>query len=252
MRGCLEEAWSERSGPTNRNRIRGGAFRGERAHDREAPATKGRRRRSGGRAPKADVLTWGDLALRLKGRPRRKAEREVSRGHSIPPEAGEGLNGRETPPEGGGPCVSMGDGLRRPGNWSCRSGDRVKPGAQDGARNPRRRRMETRARAQCTRDLNLPNRRLRTRMSGGVGGERRRFCRRPLSRSCRCGAHAAPAASCPPRAAPAFSEATAAPGGRAQHRCGLCSGRCPHRPAGQGPGLASAGGPCIGRWAAGS
>jgi hypothetical protein len=35
------------------------------------------------------TLTWGDLALRLKGR-RREAEREVSRGRSSDVEAGQG------------------------------------------------------------------------------------------------------------------------------------------------------------------
>jgi hypothetical protein len=64
-----------------KNRIGGGAGRGERAKDREAPMTKGRRRKPGGRAVKDSVLTWGDLASCPKGR-RRKAEREVSRGRS--------------------------------------------------------------------------------------------------------------------------------------------------------------------------
>jgi hypothetical protein len=54
-------------GPTNRNRIQGGAEQGERATDREALVTKARRRRSGGRAAKVDDLTRGDLALCLKG-----------------------------------------------------------------------------------------------------------------------------------------------------------------------------------------
>jgi hypothetical protein len=59
----------ERScGPMNKNRIKGVADQGERARDREALVTKGRRRRSGGGAAKECVLTWGDLALRLKGR----------------------------------------------------------------------------------------------------------------------------------------------------------------------------------------
>jgi hypothetical protein len=59
----------ERScGPMNKNRIKGAADQGERARDREAVVTKGRRRRSGGRAVKECVLTWGDLALCLKGR----------------------------------------------------------------------------------------------------------------------------------------------------------------------------------------
>ena len=54
-------------GPMNKNRIEGGADQGERATDREALVTKGRRRKSGGRAVKECVLTWGDLALCLKG-----------------------------------------------------------------------------------------------------------------------------------------------------------------------------------------
>jgi hypothetical protein len=41
---------------------------GERATDREALATKGKRRKSGGCAAKATVLIRGDLALCLKGR----------------------------------------------------------------------------------------------------------------------------------------------------------------------------------------
>jgi len=61
----------ERSrGPTNRNPIRGVAEQGERASNRKALVTKARRRRSGGRAVKVDVLTWGDLASCLKGRRR--------------------------------------------------------------------------------------------------------------------------------------------------------------------------------------
>jgi hypothetical protein len=51
-----------------KNRIRGGGERDERAIDREVPMTKARRRKSGGRAVKDSVLTWGDLALRPKGR----------------------------------------------------------------------------------------------------------------------------------------------------------------------------------------
>jgi hypothetical protein len=59
----------ERScGPMNKNRIEGVADQGERANNREALVIKGKRRRSGGRAVKECVLTWGDLALCLKGR----------------------------------------------------------------------------------------------------------------------------------------------------------------------------------------
>jgi len=55
-------------GPMNKNRIEGDADQGERANGREAFVTEGRWRRSGGRAVKECVLTWGDLALCLKGR----------------------------------------------------------------------------------------------------------------------------------------------------------------------------------------
>ena len=68
-------------GPMNKNRIEGGAEQGERATSREALVTNGRCRKSGGRAVKECVLTWGDLALCPKGR-RCKSEREVSRGRS--------------------------------------------------------------------------------------------------------------------------------------------------------------------------
>ena len=58
----------ERScGPMNKNRIEGAAYQGERARDREALVAKGKRCRSGGRAAKECVLTWGDLASCLKG-----------------------------------------------------------------------------------------------------------------------------------------------------------------------------------------
>jgi hypothetical protein len=49
-------------GPTNRNRIRGGAEQGERPGTREALVTEARRRISGGRVVKVDAPTWGDLA----------------------------------------------------------------------------------------------------------------------------------------------------------------------------------------------
>ena len=54
--------------PMNKNRIEGAAKQGERARDREALVIKAKQRRSGGCAAKECVLTWGDLALRLKGR----------------------------------------------------------------------------------------------------------------------------------------------------------------------------------------
>ena len=68
--------------PTYRNRIRGAADQGELARDSEALVAKETWRISGGCAVKAVSLTQGDLALRLKGRRHRMAEREVSRRRS--------------------------------------------------------------------------------------------------------------------------------------------------------------------------
>ena len=63
-----EEAWSVICEPMNKNRIEGAAEQGERANDREALVIKAKWRKSGGCAEKECVLTWGDLALCLKGR----------------------------------------------------------------------------------------------------------------------------------------------------------------------------------------
>jgi len=76
--GSAEGSGKRTGGPTNRNRIRGGADQGERATDREALVTKGRRRKSGGRVGKASALIWGDLASRLKGRRGREPWSEKS------------------------------------------------------------------------------------------------------------------------------------------------------------------------------
>lgn len=54
----------------DKNRIEGAAKQGERANDREALVIKAKWRKSGGCAVKECVLTWGDLALCLKGRRR--------------------------------------------------------------------------------------------------------------------------------------------------------------------------------------
>ena len=78
---CGKEAWSVNREPMNKNRIEGAAKQGERAMNLEAFVIKAKRRRSGGCAMKECVLTWGYLALCLKGR-RRKLEREVSSGRS--------------------------------------------------------------------------------------------------------------------------------------------------------------------------
>jgi putative FmdB family regulatory protein len=63
-----KEAWSISCEPMNKNRIEGAAEQGERAMNREALVIKAKWRKSGGCAAKECVLTWGDLALCLKGR----------------------------------------------------------------------------------------------------------------------------------------------------------------------------------------
>ena len=59
--------------PMNKNRIQGAAEQGERANNREALVVKAKWRKSGGCAVKECVLTWGDLALCLKGRRKKKS-----------------------------------------------------------------------------------------------------------------------------------------------------------------------------------
>ena len=76
-----KEAWSINREPMNKNRIEGVAKQGEWARNHQALVTKARWRKCGGCAMKVCVLTWGDLALCLKGR-RLVPEREVSRGRS--------------------------------------------------------------------------------------------------------------------------------------------------------------------------
>ncbi len=65
-----KEAWSISCEPMDKNRIEGAAEQGERAMNREALVIKAKWRKSGGCAAKECVLTWGDLASRLKGRRR--------------------------------------------------------------------------------------------------------------------------------------------------------------------------------------
>jgi hypothetical protein len=64
--------------PMDENRIEGAAEQGERARSREALVAKARWRKIGSCAGMECVLTWGDIALCLKGR-RGNPEREVSR-----------------------------------------------------------------------------------------------------------------------------------------------------------------------------
>ena len=63
-----KEAWNVSCEPMDKNRIEGAAEQGERARSREALVIKAKWRKSGGCAAKECVLTWGDLALCLKGR----------------------------------------------------------------------------------------------------------------------------------------------------------------------------------------
>jgi len=65
---CGKEAWSVNREPMNKNRIQGATEQGEWAKDHKALVTKARWRKCGGCAMKECVLTWGDLALCLKGR----------------------------------------------------------------------------------------------------------------------------------------------------------------------------------------
>ncbi len=67
VRESLKEAGSETCGATNRNRIRGVADKDERATDRKFSRSRVRLRRSGARAGIVNGITWGDLALYLKG-----------------------------------------------------------------------------------------------------------------------------------------------------------------------------------------
>ncbi len=147
-RGSAERSGERNREPTNRNRIGGGADQGERASDREALATKGRRRRSGGCAGKVTTLTWGDLASCLKGR-RRKAEREVSRGRSSaghrPIEAATGSAKGRTRGRAKRPWVSEGKSARSPRKRNYRGRAGVKPRGYSGAAKPRGRRKETSA-----------------------------------------------------------------------------------------------------------
>jgi hypothetical protein len=74
-----EEAWSVNREPMNKNHIEGAVEQGERARNREALVIKAGQRRCGGCAMKECVLTWGDLALILKGKRRRAGVRGQQR-----------------------------------------------------------------------------------------------------------------------------------------------------------------------------
>ena len=99
--GGGREANAERSGerksePTHRNRMRGGAKRGEQATDCKAPATKDWRRRFGGCGWKVSFLTWGDLVLGLKGPPMQVGDEESAKAIVFHREMEEGPNRKRT------------------------------------------------------------------------------------------------------------------------------------------------------------
>ena len=105
-----------------------------------------RRRKSGGRARKGRVLTWGDLASGLKG-PRHQAEREVSRGRS----SDEAIIAKGRPKRRAKRrCVSQANGRRCRGNSSYRLEVGAKPRGPRGAWKRRRRRTETSAQERAT------------------------------------------------------------------------------------------------------
>ena len=101
---CGKEAWSVNHEPMDKNQIEGDANQSERARNREAFVTKGWWRKSGGCVMKECVLTWGDLASRLKGR-QGNLEREVSSGHSSWGNPAKGQRNRRGCP------LTLGDGL---------------------------------------------------------------------------------------------------------------------------------------------
>ena len=167
-----KEAWSETAGRWTRTGYKAVPIRASRHKSAKLSWPKIRRRKSGGRAGKDRVLTWGDLALRLKGR-RGNTAREVSKGRSSR-SMGEGPNEKESR----NACRLAVQGTRRPSHRSERRTRAVKPGAttsavKHGWRGMRR--MTQAARAcfgRCSPDLNFSNRPVRTRMPGGVGGAR--------------------------------------------------------------------------------
>jgi hypothetical protein len=118
-------SWSQRA---KRSAERRTARLGVKEAGSEAVVTKARRRRSGGRATKVDVLTRGDLALRLKGRrwPRghwseKSAEAIVCAGQRMSQEdsSPSGARMRSTVSKGGVmPRQPAAEAVGRQGVWS--------------------------------------------------------------------------------------------------------------------------------------
>ena len=97
----VKEAGSEAAGRRTGTGIEGGAEQGERATSGKALVTKARRRRSGGRAAKADVLTRGGLALCPKGRRGPQGQRSEKSAEAIVVRRSLGEGGRRAERWGG-------------------------------------------------------------------------------------------------------------------------------------------------------
>ena len=78
---CGKETWSETASRWTRTGYEAVPSRASGQHSAKLLWSRLRQRKSGGCAVKDRVLTWGDLASRLKGQ-RGNTERGVSRGHS--------------------------------------------------------------------------------------------------------------------------------------------------------------------------
>jgi hypothetical protein len=98
VRSALKEAGSEATCRRTGTGYEGAADQGKRAYDCEAIATKDRTCKSGDGVVKAEILTWGDLALRLKGRRLWRSEKSAETVVAGSQASGEGPNGKESQP----------------------------------------------------------------------------------------------------------------------------------------------------------
>ena len=121
---CGKEAWSETASRWTRTGYEALPSRASGHDSAKLLWSKLRRCKSGGCAEKDRVLTWGDLASRLKGR-RGDTERGVSSGHSSCPYGAKGQRNRRRRP------LLLGDGLSQMFALAKLADrvDRVKPGA---------------------------------------------------------------------------------------------------------------------------
>jgi hypothetical protein len=123
--GRGKEAWNISCERMDKNRIEGAAEQGEWANNREALVIEAKRRRSGGCAAKECVLTWGDLALCLKGR-RCSSRSEKSAEAVVAARTGRRAEGRR-------PCRSDVQCIRSPQRRGATREGEVKPSLKRGA-----------------------------------------------------------------------------------------------------------------------